>query len=200
MAVVRLRGGELLIHSPAPLSENLRSALDALGPVRFVVPASALHGHRFMEQYRETYPQVELFAAPELPRRRPDLRFAAQLGDEPDERWAPDLDQALFSGHRLFPEVMFLHRPSRTLLAGDFAWHVTPALPAPARVWAGWRHGVRPTPGFRLAVRDREAARRSMERILGWDFDRIVPGHGELVDTGGRAALRDGYAWLDLTG
>jgi hypothetical protein len=96
MAVVRLGDGELLIHSPAPLSPGLRSALDALGPVRFVVPASALHGHRFMEQYGETYPQVELFAAPELARRRPDLEFSAELGDEPDERWAPDLDQALF--------------------------------------------------------------------------------------------------------
>jgi hypothetical protein len=39
MAVVRLRDGGLLVHSPAPLSDELRSALDDLGSVRFVVPA-----------------------------------------------------------------------------------------------------------------------------------------------------------------
>jgi glyoxylase-like metal-dependent hydrolase (beta-lactamase superfamily II) len=91
---------------------------------------------------------------------------------------------------------VFLHRGSRTLLAGDFAWHVTQELGAPARLWAGWRPGVRPTPAFRLAIRDRHAARASLDRILAWDFDRIVPGHGEIVETGGRAALAAGYARL----
>jgi len=196
MAVVRLRDGGLFVHSPAPLSGELRSALDELGPVRFVVPASALHGHLFMEQYRDAYPRVELFAAPELPRRRPDLAFADELGDEPDPRWSSELDQALLRGHRLFPEVVFLHRATRTLLVGDLAWHVTPRMSAAARVWAGWRRGVRPTPAFRLALRDRTAARASLERILRWDFQRIVPGHGEIVEMGAREALAEGYAWL----
>jgi glyoxylase-like metal-dependent hydrolase (beta-lactamase superfamily II) len=57
---------------------------------------------------------------------------------------------------------------------------------------------------FRLAIGDREAARRSLARILEWDFDRIfpghgedavLPGHGETVDAGGRRAFED-----DLSG
>jgi hypothetical protein len=51
MAVIRLRSQDLLIHSPAPLTDELRCELDELGPVRFVMPASWLHGHLFMEQY-----------------------------------------------------------------------------------------------------------------------------------------------------
>lgn len=196
MVVIRLGDGGLLVQCPAPLSDELRAALDELGPVRFVMPASALHGHLFMEQYQDAYPHIELFAAPGLAKRRPDLSFAGELGAEPDPRWVAQLDQALFRGHKLFPEVVVLHRPTGTLLVGDFAWHVTPRMSAPARLWAGWRQGVRPTPGFRLAVRDRDAARASLERILAWDFDRIVPGHGEVVETGGRAALVQGYAWL----
>jgi glyoxylase-like metal-dependent hydrolase (beta-lactamase superfamily II) len=69
-------------------------------------------------------------------------------------------------------------------------------MSAAARLWAGWRRGVRPTPAFRLAVRDRDAARASLERILGWDFERIVPGHGEILQAGGREELAAGYAWL----
>jgi hypothetical protein len=49
---------------------------------------------------------------------------------------------------------------------------------------------------FRFGLRDKAAARRFLDRILGWDFDRIVVGHGELVETGGRDALRSAYAWL----
>lgn len=195
MSVVPVADGGLLVHCPAPLDGELRVALDGLGTVRFVVPASALHGHVFTEQYRDAYPEAELSAAPGLARRR-DLSFAGELGDEPDPRWASELDQALFRGHKLFPEVVFLHRPSRTLLTGDFAWHVTRRLSVGARLWARWRHGVRPTPGSRLMVRHRSAACASLERILRWDFDRIIPGHGEIVESGGRAALAAGNAWL----
>jgi Domain of unknown function (DUF4336) len=196
MAVIRLASGELLVHSPAPLTDQLRQELDRLGPVRYVVPASALHGHLFMEEYRDAYPAVELFAAPGLERRRKDLTFAGELGDEPDPRWSADLDQAVLQGHRLFPEVAFHHKPSRTLILGDACWNVTPQLSLGARLWAGLRTRVGPTPGFRLMIRDKDAARASVERILSWDFDRMLPGHGEIVDTGAHEAFRRAYAWL----
>jgi hypothetical protein len=196
MAVVRLGGGELLVHSPAPLGDELKRRLDALGHVRFVVPASALHGHVFMEQYAAAYPDVELFAAPGLRKRRTDLRFAGDLHDRPDPRWADELDQTTLDGHRFLTEVVFLHRASRTLIVGDCVWNVTPRMPKAARLWAGWRAGVHPTPFFRWTFRDRDAAQRSVLRILEWDFDRIVIGHGEPVESGGREAFRAGYAWL----
>jgi hypothetical protein len=48
----------------------------------------------------------------------------------------------------------------------------------------------------KMLVRDRVAARASLERILGWDFDRVVMAHGVVLESGGREALRRGYAWL----
>jgi hypothetical protein len=45
-------------------------------------------------------------------------------------------------------------------------------------------------------IRDRSAARRSLERILAWDFDRVVVAHGDVLESGGPDALRAGYAWL----
>jgi hypothetical protein len=47
-----------------------------------------------------------------------------------------------------------------------------------------------------LLIRDHRAARQSLERILGWDFDRIVVAHGDVLSSGGRETLREGYAWL----
>ena len=191
MGVARLATGDLFVHSPAPLTDELRAGLEMLGPIRFVVPASNLHGHLFMEQYAAA--GAQLFAAPGLPRRRADLEFAGELGDSPDPRWAGDIDQVLFRGHRLWHEVLFLHRPSRTLIVGDLVWHVTPSMPFSARLWAGWRTGVRPTPGFRLGIRDRTAARESLERVLEWEFDQMLIGHGEPLYRGGPEALRQAY-------
>jgi hypothetical protein len=31
---------------------------------------------------------------------------------------------------------------------------------------------------------------------LEWDFDRVIVGHGEIVETGGRARLENGFAFL----
>jgi hypothetical protein len=199
MTVVRLASGALLIHSPAPLNPDLGDALAELGEVRFVVPASSMHGHLFMEQYRAAYPAVELLSAPGLDQKRKDLTFAGTLGDAPDPRWSEDLDQVSVLGHRFVTEIVFLHRPSRTLIVGDLVFTIGESAPTAMRALAraARRYGrPSPTPMFRFGFRDKTAARRSLDRILGWDFDRIVVGHGELVETGGRDALRSAYAWL----
>jgi hypothetical protein len=199
MTVVRLPDGGLMVHSPAELDEPLRAALAAIGEVRYVVPASRLHGHLFMEQYVEAYPGVELFAAPGLQRRRKDLPFAGELGDEPDPRWASELDQTLMRGHRVLHEVVFLHRPTRSLIIGDIGMNFGDEAPRLTRLLArlgGMRGRLRPTPAFRMLIGDRDKWRRSLERVLAWDFDRIVTGHGEIVETGGKEALRGAYPWL----
>jgi glyoxylase-like metal-dependent hydrolase (beta-lactamase superfamily II) len=199
MTVIRLASGGLFVHSPAPLNAELREALAQLGDVRFVVPASNMHGHLFMEQYRAAYPAAELFSAPGLARKRTDLAFDGSLGDAPDPRWSEDLDQTSVAGHRFVTEIVFVHRPSGTLIVGDLGFTIGESAPAAMRALAraARRYGrISPTPMFRFGFRDKAAARRSLDRILGWDFDRIVVGHGEVVETGGRNALRSAYAWL----
>jgi glyoxylase-like metal-dependent hydrolase (beta-lactamase superfamily II) len=197
MNVVQLTDGGLFVHSPAPLDDALRAGLDALGEVRFVAAPSRIHGNLWLERYAAAYPGVELLAAPGLAERRKDIDFTAELGSEPDPRWAADLDQELFGGNRLINEVVFLHRPSRSLILGDLALNLGPESPRMTRLFArlGGMYGrLRPTPIFRLATRDKAAARESLERILSWDFDRVVVGHGAIWETGGREALRREWA------
>ena len=199
MTVVRLRERDLLVHSPAPLDEPLREQLDELGDVRFVVPASNLHGHLFMEQYARAYRRALLFAAPGLPPKRPDVFFDADLGDRADTRWADQLDQMIFRGHKRIDEVLFFHRASASLIVGDVIFNVEPSASLLTRLWA-WgprlRRRAGPTPLFRVNVRDREAARESVERVLAWPFERIVVGHGAIVESGGREVFREAWGWL----
>ena len=39
-------------------------------------------------------------------------------------------------------------------------------------------------------IKDRRALCHSLYRILQWDFSRLVVGHGQVVETGGREALQ----------
>ena len=204
MTVVRLAAGGLWLHSPAPLTDQLRVSLEALGKPRFVVASSAVHGHVFMEQYRDAYASIELIAGPGLDRRRKDLAFDAVLGSAPDPRWSDDLDQAVFLGG-FIPEVLFLHRASRTIIVADLVQKVEPSNPTlSAASRLAWRlYGVYGTLATdrmrRVTTRNRRTARRSLEQILAWDFDRIILGHGEMIETGGRAVFRRAMDWLNAS-
>jgi glyoxylase-like metal-dependent hydrolase (beta-lactamase superfamily II) len=203
MAVIRLARNDLVVHSPVSLNGQLREELAELGDVRFVLPASVLHGHPYMEQYRDSYPQARLFGVPRLERKRPDLRFDGMLGSTPEPEWSDDLDQKRFEGHRIagrtLNEVEFLHRKTRTLITGDLCFNIGSEWPLKTRILASgprMHRRLGPTVAFRLGIRDREAAKRSVERILEWDFDRILPGHGEIVETGGKDRFKRDIAWL----
>ena len=95
-------------------------------------------------------------------------------------------------------EVVLFHRPSRTLVVTDLCFNVHRSASSTARLFFranGMWQRFGPSRLIRLlAPSDRVAMRSSIECILQWDFDRILPGHGDVVEHGGPAALR--AAWL----
>jgi hypothetical protein len=198
MSVVRLRDGSLFLHSPVALDDALRAALLRVGTPRYAVAPNRFH-HLFVGDYRNAFADVQLFAAPGLEAKRRDLSFDGVLSDVAPPQWAGQLDQAFFAGFPMMNEVVFAHRASRTLLTCDLAFNLGPDAPRATRVvfrllGAYGRFG--PTLVEKLLIRDRAAARAALERILAWDFDRVVVTHGAVLEHGGRDALRAGYAWL----
>jgi len=200
MTVVRLRNGGLVLHSAVELDQALRAELDALGEVRAVV-APNRHHHLFAADYPTGYPNALLFAAPGLPQKRPDLKFAAELTDEAPPAWRAELEQHVFGGAPYLGEVVFFHPETRTLLLTDLAFNIPAGKEHGLSrlfyqlVGAEGRFGPHRLVRY-LFVRDREAARRSVERILRWDFDRVTVTHGDVLETGGHAAFRTAFEFL----
>ncbi|MBI3769718.1 MAG: DUF4336 domain-containing protein [Deltaproteobacteria bacterium] len=201
MTVIRLADGSLLLHSPVELDAELRRELDAIGRVRFTVAPNRVH-HLYAGDVAKAYPEARLWVAPGLERKRPDLVFVAVLDDDAPAEWKHDVEQTFFRGRPYENEVVFFHRASRTLIMCDLAFNFGPRAAAPTRLLmrllrSYGRFGPSKLDPF--LIRDRRAARQSLERILAWDFDRVVVAHGDVLERGGREALRQGYAWL-LTG
>ncbi len=95
-------------------------------------------------------------------------------------------------------EVVFLHRPSRTLILCDLCVCVHRDAP-----W-GWRQLGRlagiydhygPPIDMKMSFRDRKALGVFVERVLDWDFDRIVLSHGNPVERGGKDVFRNAYSF-----
>jgi hypothetical protein len=196
MTVARLGDGALWVHSAAPLDDELRRALKDLGDVRWVVAPNKLHGYVSMAEYRTAFPHARLVGGPGLAERRPKLGLDATLGETIDPEWSPALEQTTLRGHRWVTEVLFHHRPSRTLITGDACWNIAPGDPLRVRLWAGRRQGVGPARPFRLGFGDKAAARESVREVLAWEPERLVCGHGEPVAAGAREVFADAYAFL----
>jgi len=198
MTVIRLGGERLLLHSPVALDAALRAQLDAIGRVCFVVAPNRVH-HLYAGDVVKNYPEARLWIAPGLERKRPDLVYEAILGDEAPAEWRGQVDQVFFAGRPYENEVVFFHRASRTLITCDLAFNFGPTAATPTRVLMRLIRSygrLGPTKLDPLLIRDRRAARESLERILAWDFDRVVVAHGDVQESGGREILRKGYAWL----
>jgi len=200
MSVIQLRNGSLVLHSPVRLVRELRAELDALGPVRGVIAPSRAH-HLFAGDYPTGYPDALLYAAPGLPEKRPDLKFAEELGDEAPLLWRSELEQVVFRGAPIMNEVVFFHPASRTVLFTDLVFNLPKGAGEGASRLFFWLVGAGGHFGphrliRHLFIRDRAAARESMTRILSWDFDRVSLTHGAVLEHGGHEAVRKAFEFL----
>ncbi len=198
MAVVRLPDGKLLLISPIAADPDLVREVEALGPVAHLVAPNRFH-HLFLASWQQACSDASTWVAPGLDSKRADLPVTGVLSNEPEPDWKDTLDQVVLEGIPMLNEVVFFHRPSATLLATDLAFNVGAESPMPTRLafrLIGADGRLSPTIFERLLVRDREAFRRSLTRVLDWPFERVVVAHGGICERGGREDLRRGYAWV----
>ena len=197
MTVLRLPGGDLWLHSVVAIDDLLEDAIDALGSVAHIVVPNLYH-HLYVTEAIQRWPQARVHAPAAMRRKRPDLRIDAELGETLDPGWGGALVPVHIDGSML-DETVFVHRPSRTLITSDLVenFDTSPHLGTRLYLKAAGLHGhVGWSRFLRLVFRDRRATQRSLDRLLGLDFDRIILAHGRVLEHGGPAAVREAFRWL----
>lgn len=197
--IIRLGSGSLFVHSPGPLGPSGRADIEALGAVAALIEPNCFH-HLYLEENQRAFPRAEVHLAPGLSEKTRGRLEGTVLGNVAPALWADEIDSHHVEGGPRVGEVVFLHRASRTLLACDLVFnirHCEGSLPR----WllrANDMYGhFGPSRAFRhLLFRDAKGLRRSIDRILDWDFDRVIVPHGEIVESGGRSLLEEAFAYL----
>ena len=142
-----------------------------------------------------------MYSPPGLAKRRPDLSFEEELGDEPNPAWSTDIDQAIFHGSLAMEEVVFFHRLSRTVIVGDLIQR------HPKTTMKGWKgmlmrldslvgeRGSTPRE-WRASFLRRDEARSARDKVLNWNPDRLLIAHGDCAKVGATSIVEDALGWI----
>jgi hypothetical protein len=125
----------------------------------------------------------------------------AQTVPRPPDAWAEEIDQVLVRGNRLIWEVVFFDKPSKTLIVTDLVENIRQKSGQVDWMLKFWWKAVfhmwdnpKPAPEYQMGWKHKRAAKHSLERILEWDFDRVVLSHGENIESDAKNVLRKAWA------
>jgi hypothetical protein len=189
--VLRLDDGSVLLHTPAPPTEALAEELCALGPVKWLVVPNCWH-HLGAPAAAARFREARLVGPASALRRNQELRLDLDLHDGEFGKLVPELEALPLAGVPFWDETVLYHRPTHTLLGADIV------CSAGARDHFTWRLGARLTgcyerirvpPDARKRLTDKALAARSLRAMLERPAERLIIGHGDVIEADFRAHL-----------
>ncbi|EXJ94053.1 hypothetical protein A1O1_02446 [Capronia coronata CBS 617.96] len=221
--LVKLQTGNVAVFSPVALTPDVKSKVKSLGTIKYIVAPDIEH-HIFLTPWAAEYPEAEIIGVEGLPEKREsnsDTKgtkfhhvFSAQ--NKLDMRISPEFDEEFsyeFIHSHVNKELVFLHKPSRTLIEADVLFNL-PATEQYSKTGVDARSGILTklfagimnTKGdmtwqkrflwYAAGRKDRAGFAESAKRLKQWDYDRIIPCHGDVIETGGKRIMDEATAWF----
>ncbi len=200
MTIVRLPDDLLWIHSPVAITRDRMDKIDSLGKVHHLVSPNKYH-HLFLGDWKKEYPKANIWASPGLAQKRKDLTFSGILQEILIPPWAKAIDQMHFLGNNILTEVIFFHKLSKTLILTDIIQNHDPELDN-----LFWRRikkmtgTLAPNGGvsidLRFTFRDKVKAKKSLEQMLDWDFEKVIISHGICIKDNAKDWIKQAFSWL----
>ncbi|THH05012.1 hypothetical protein EW145_g5114 [Phellinidium pouzarii] len=205
--VVKLANGGLWVLASTPLDEQTKLKLEELGGrVKYIVGANAVHS-LFMPEFKQAYPDAKLIGLLDH-LSKPHLKahkFDGVYGRDPEgtkHGFEEEIKTCYFSGFQN-KDIAFNHVASRTLIEADLLFNLPPREqysksksspnfpPLSGLNPFSWAHKQL----VWSSGKDKEASKRDAETVASWDFDRIIPCHGDIIESGGKKAWMEAYKW-----
>ena len=221
--IVKLQSGSLAIFSPVALTPDVKSKVRSMGTLKYIVAPDIEH-HIFISPWAKEYPQAEIIGMEGLPEKREGdeatkgVKFAHVFSpkNKLDMKISPEFDAEFdyeYVHSHTNKELVFLHKPSRTMIEADMLFN----LPATEQFS---KTGVDPNSGlltklfgsimntrgtmvwqkrflwYAAGGKDRPGFTDSVKRMRQWDYERIIPCHGDVIETGGKKIFEQATAWF----
>jgi hypothetical protein len=221
--LVKLQSGSVAVFSPVAYTNEVQTKVKSMGPVKYIVAPDIEH-HIYVSTWAKEYPDASVIGPEGLPEKREKdeatkgVKFAHVFTpkNKLEMQITPEFDSE-FSYEYVHShenkELVFLHKPSRTLIEADLLFNL-PATEQYSKSGESATSGLltrlfgalQNTKGdflwqrrflyYALAGKDRKGFAESARRIQAWDYDRIIPCHGDVIETGGKGIMAKATAWF----
>jgi hypothetical protein len=202
MTIVKLSSGSLWVSSPVSVPFDTLKHICAAGPVKFLVAGTPRHVWR-LAGWHALFPEAQLWAARRTlaTLQKEPLPLPGTLTELPNPDWANDLDQIAFKGNPLIEEIVFFHKKSGTVVLDDLIQKHPMVKGKPLRNALFRLVGVADPYGgvpadMRLTFTNRNLARKSLEKLLSWDFDKLIIAHGTCIERDAKPFVMRAFRWL----
>ena len=230
--IVKLNTGSLAVFSPVALTPEVRSTLTNLGGQVKYLTAMDFEHHIYIGDWAKEFPDAKVLGVEGLPQKREKMEGMKGTifghiysmkgrpkgqggGDGGIQSVSEEFDKEFsveYVGSHANRELVFLHRPTRTLIEADLMFN----LPAheqyskagePAdnglfnKLFIALQNTMGPATWQKRFVwhvassGDRDGFCASVKRIHAWDFDRIIPCHGDVIESGGKGVFERVMEW-----
>lgn len=196
MTVMQLSDKSLLLHSPNRFDERYCAELDAIGPVKHLVAPNLMH-NLFFAQWQQRYPQATVYAPAGIKKVKFYVELQPNMIEKLELQWNADLALELVGGMPRVNEIVFYHKPSKTLIFTDLAFNIRDSKSLRTRLaftLYGCYGKFGPTRLIGLLIKDRERYDASIQRILAMDAKTIVVSHGELIRDQANELLKNAFS------
>lgn len=201
MTVIRLADGDLFAHSPTELTDGLKTEIAAIGQPRHLIGPNRIH-YVWLPAWRDAFPNADVWLAPHIREQsKGAIDFPARELTQGPYPWAAEIETLPIEGG-FMTEFVFFHRTSRTLILTDLIENFEPLR-------LGWLtrfigrlggvidpHGSTPRDMRMTFAKHKPQIRAAVQRMIGWNPERVILAHGRWYETGGAAELRRAFRWL----
>lgn len=221
--IVRLQSGALAVFSPVALTPEVRTTVESLGNNVAYLAAMDFEHHIFVSEWARAFPSAKILGVEGLPEKRESSPETAGTtfshvftmknkdGLKVDETFDKEFDYEYVGSHAN-KELVFNHKPDKTLIQADMMFNL-PAHEQYSRTGEKATDGIltkffttfQNTVGsatwqkrflwYVASGPDRKGFNESVRKINGWDFEKIIPCHGDVIETEGKAIFRKVFAW-----
>ncbi|KAJ6469501.1 hypothetical protein C8R45DRAFT_433048 [Mycena sanguinolenta] len=202
---IRLSTGDVWVLASTPLTPDTKSAIDNLGPVKWIMGGDAVH-HMFLSQFKEEYPEAKVIGVEALVEKKKaeGLVLDGAYGkDAPDTKYGfeDEIYACYFSGFAN-KDVAWFHASSKTLIVADLLFNL-PANEQYSKSKSSSRVPIfgKLDPWGSIHKRfvwgqgtDKAAMARDAKTVLGWEPIRIIMCHGDVIEKDGTKAWASAYS------
>lgn len=217
-----MQSGALAVFSPTALTPEVRSTVDLLGSNVKYIAALDFEHHIFISDWSRAFPSASLLGVEGLPEKREsssstagsNFKYIWTAKNKHDMTVDSEFDQEFeveyVDGHAN-KELVVLFKRDKTLIEADLLFNL-PSIESFARSSDNPEAGllnkvfnrVFSTKGSAIwhkriqwyaMAKNRPSFNASTQRIAAWDFDKIIPCHGDVIENGGKGIFQKVFEW-----